>query len=83
MCNEQSSVYIYTDPESVTQNKNNDHKKANHLMDMTTESEHTKNVKELLHTVLAHIQAQEYTIQMLKDALRQVQGKASVSHPPR
>ena len=52
-------------------------------MDMTTESEHTKNVEELLHIVLAHIQAQEYTIKILKDALRQVQGTASVSHPPR
>ena len=52
-------------------------------MDMTTESEHTKNVEELLQTILAHIRAQEYTIQMLKDALRQVQGKASPSNPPR
>ena len=83
MCNQQSSVYIYTDPESVTQNKNNDHKKANHLMDMTTESEHIKSIEELWHTVLAHIQAQEYTIKILKDALRKIQDKASVSNPPR
>jgi hypothetical protein len=52
-------------------------------MDMTTESEHIKSIEELWHTILAHIQAQEYTINMLKDALRQVQGKASVSHVPR
>ena len=52
-------------------------------MDMTTESEHTKNVEELLQTILAHVQAQEYTINILKDALRKVQGKASVSNPPR
>jgi hypothetical protein len=42
-----------------------------------------KSIEELLHTILAHIQAQEYTIQMLKEALRQVQGKASPSNPPR
>jgi hypothetical protein len=81
--NQQSSLYIYTDSESVKQNKNTDHKKQTISMDMKTESEHTKNVEELLHTILAHIQAQEYTIKILKDALRQVQGTASVSHPPR
>ena len=52
-------------------------------MDMTTESEHTKSIEELWHTVLAHIQAQEYKIKILKDALRKVQDRESVSNPPR
>ena len=76
-------MYIYTDPERVTQNKNTYHKKQNISMDMTIESEHTKSAEELLHTILAHIQSQEYKIKRLKDALRQVQGKASESHTAR
>ena len=53
---------------------------SNRLQDwQTTDPE---NVEELLHTILAHIQSQEYTIKMLKDALRQLKSHVSVSHVP-
>ena len=42
-----------------------------------------KSIEELVHTILAHIEAQEYTIKILKDALRKVQDRESPSNPPR